>query len=418
MNGGTGLLGRENYPIVPLDELCDLCSGITKGRKIGSAATVEVPYMAVANVQDGSLKLDNVKTIKATPEEIQRYRLLPGDLLLTEGGDPDKLGRGAIWNGEITSCIHQNHIFRARKASEHVDMKYLAHLVSSPYGKRYFLRHSKQTTGIASINMGQLKRFPVPLPPLEEQRRIAAILDKGESIKALYAKREKAFLSVEEALFTALHEDDNRGLSGKAYSLSDVFWFQEGPGVRNWQFTTSGVKLLNVGNITIDGRVDLRRSERHVSEDEAFGRYSHFLVDEGDLLMPSSGIPIEGDGLLRTRSAFATSSDLPLCMNTSTIRFKPKMEEASLLFLQGWLQSREFRAQITKLVTGSAQKNFGPSHLKQLSITLPHPSLQDDFEKRLMRIRELRYSLNPSASNMVALMASLGNLAFNGAASA
>jgi type I restriction enzyme S subunit len=258
----------------------------------------------------------------------------------------------------------------------------------------------------------------IPLPPLEEQRRIAAILDKGESIKALFAKREKAFLSVEESLFTALHEDDNRGLTGKAYSLSDVFWFQEGPGVRNWQFTTSGIKLLNVGNITIDGRVDLRRSERHVSEDEAFGRYSHFLVDEGDLLMPSSGIPIEGDGLLRTRSAFATSSDLPLCMNTSTIRFKPKMEEASLLFLQGWLQSREFRVQITKLVTGSAQKNFGPSHLKQLSITLPHPSLQDDFEKKLTRVRELRHSLHPSESNLIELMFSLGNLAFNGGASA
>lgn len=128
MNGGTGLLGRENYPIVPLEELCDLCSGITKGRKIDSTVTVEVPYMAIANVQDGSLKLDNVKTIVATPEEIHRYRLLPGDLLLTEGGDSDKLGRGAIWNGEITSCIHQNHIFRARKASEYVDMEYLAHL--------------------------------------------------------------------------------------------------------------------------------------------------------------------------------------------------------------------------------------------------------------------------------------------------
>jgi type I restriction enzyme S subunit len=168
-----------------------------------------------------------------------------------------------------------------------------------------------------------------------------------------------------------------------------------------------------VGNITKDGKVDLLRSERHISGDEAFGRYNHFLVDEGDLLMPSSGIPIEEDGLLRTRSAFARSSDLPLCMNTSTIRFKPKMERASLLFLQGWLQSREFRVQITKLVTGSAQKNFGPSHLKQLSITLPHSDLQDDFEKRLLRIRKLRHSLNPSESNLAALVFSLGNLAFN-----
>jgi len=285
----------------------------------------------------------------------------------------------------------------------------------------WWLRHNKvylQSLGrgatFKEVSKEIVESIEIPLPPLEEQRRIATILDKGESIKAMFAKREKAFLSVEESLFAALHEGDNRGLTGRAYSLSDVFWFQEGPGVRNWQFTSSGVKLLNVGNITKDGKVDLLRSERHILEDEAFGRYNHFLVDEGDLLMPSSGIPIEEDGLLRTRSAFARSSDLPLCMNTSTIRFKPKMERASLLFLQGWLQSREFRVQITKLVTGSAQKNFGPSHLKQLSITLPHSDLQDDFEKRLLRIRKLRHSLNPSESNLAALVFSLGNLAFNG----
>jgi type I restriction enzyme S subunit len=312
-------------------------------------------------------------------------------------------------------CAIGRSVAAVRPLPQRLDTNYLHHFLRT---KTMALRHGSQGLAQGVITREMLLSLNIPLPPLEEQRRIAAILDKGESIKALFAKREKAFLSVEESLFTALHEDDNRGLTGKAYSLSDVFWFQEGPGVRNWQFTTSGIKLLNVGNITIDGRVDLRRSERHVSEDEAFGRYSHFLVDEGDLLMPSSGIPIEGDGLLRTRSAFATSSDLPLCMNTSTIRFKPKMEEASLLFLQGWLQSREFRVQITKLVTGSAQKNFGPSHLKQLSITLPHPSLQDDFEKKLTRVRELRHSLHPSESNLIELMFSLGNLAFNGGASA
>ena len=306
-------------------------------------------------------------------------------------------------------------VFRSKEA----DARYLRHfLVSDGFHRQFMQTVSGVGGSLLRARPKYVAKIKIPLPTLEEQRRIAAILDKGESIEALFSKREKAFRSVEESLFTALHEGDNRGLTGKAYSLSDVFWFQEGPGVRNWQFTTSGVKLLNVGNITIEGKVDLRRSERHVSEDEAFGKYSHFLVDEGDLLMPSSGIPIEGDGLLRTRSAFATSSDLPLCMNTSTIRFKPKKEAASLLFLQGWLQSREFRVQITKLVTGSAQKNFGPSHLKQLTITLPHPSLQDGFEKRLTRIRELRHSLHPSESNLSELMFSLGNLAFKGGVSA
>lgn len=100
-----------------------------------------------------------------------------GDLLLTEGGDPDKLGRGTVWNGEISECIHQNHIFRVRAASSLINMSFLSRLVASPAGKAYFLSKAKQTTGIASINLTQLRNFPVPLAPLSEQRRIAAKLD-------------------------------------------------------------------------------------------------------------------------------------------------------------------------------------------------------------------------------------------------
>jgi type I restriction enzyme S subunit len=172
-------------------------------------------------------------------------------------------------------------VFRGHEA----DPRYLRHFFLSDGFHRQFMQ---TVSGVGGSLLRARPRYVaniiIPLPPLEEQRRIAAILDKGEAIKALVAKREKVFHAVEESLFAALHEGDNRDLAGRPCSLSDVYWFQEGPGVRNWQFTPSGVKLLNVGNITIDGRVDLRKTERHVSEDEAFGRYSHFLVDEGDLL--------------------------------------------------------------------------------------------------------------------------------------
>ena len=152
---------------------------------------------------------------------------------------------------------------------------------------------------------------------------------------------------------------------------ANVFWFQEGPGVRNWQFTTSGIKLLNVANITKTGNIDLSKTDRCLSVEEVHQKYSHFLVDAGDLVIASSGISFDTDGLLRTRGAFVDSSHLPLCMNTSTIRFKAKEGVSDLEFLRFWLDSFEFRDQVTRLVTGSAQQNFGPSHLKQIKITLP-----------------------------------------------
>ncbi len=160
-------------------------------------------------------------------------------------------------------------------------------------------------------------------------------------------------------------------LKREELNFSDAYWFQEGPGVRKWQFTTSGIKLLNVANITTDGTIDLTKTDRCLSEAEVEQKYKHFLADAGDLVIASSGISFDSDGFLRTRGAFVEQRHLPLCMNTSTIRFKAEKGISDLHFLKFWLDSFEFREQITRLVTGSAQQNFGPSHLKQLSISLP-----------------------------------------------
>ena len=152
-----------------LGDVADIVSGITKGRKITGKSLREIPYLAVSNVQDKYLNLSIIKTLEASDDEIERYRLKQGDLLLTEGGDPDKLGRGTLWNNEVDECIHQNHVFRVRLTSKEFTPNYLNWIVGSEYGKRYFLKSAKQTTGIASINMGQLKKLPLLTPPLDLQ---------------------------------------------------------------------------------------------------------------------------------------------------------------------------------------------------------------------------------------------------------
>jgi type I restriction enzyme S subunit len=163
----------------------------------------------------------------------------------------------------------------------------------------------------------------------------------------------------------------NRNGAQARVPLREAFWFQEGPGVRKWQFTNSGIKLLNVANIEKGGTLNLQKSERYLSGEEVKKKYSHFLIDPGDLVVASSGISFDDDGLLRTRGAFVEQKHVPLCLNTSTIRFKAIKNVSDLRFLRFWLDSREFRSQVTKLVTGIAQQNFGPSHLKAIQITLP-----------------------------------------------
>lgn len=193
--------------VVPLSEIATVGSGITKGRKAPPARLVEVPYMTVANVQEKRLDLSNVKTIGASEAEIERYRLLTNDLLLTEGGDPDKLGRGVVWKSELPVSIHQNHVFRVRAIDASVDMTWLSWEIGSDYGKRYFLRAAKQTTGIATINSSQLRGFPVRIPSKAAIATFRERLDRAEALKATSVRRVDAFAT----LFASLQHRAFRG---------------------------------------------------------------------------------------------------------------------------------------------------------------------------------------------------------------
>jgi type I restriction enzyme S subunit len=190
-----------------LDDVADISSGITKGRKLNGASTREVPYLAVVNVQDRRLDLTTVKTIEATEAEIGRYHLEGDDLLLTEGGDPDKLGRGSLWKEEVPECIHQNHIFRVRLTTDHVTPLFLNWLIGSARGKKYFLKSAKQTTGIASINLRQLRAFPMLTPPPALQERFALAID---GLSSLTAGMQQSLTSL-DALFTSLQHRAFRG---------------------------------------------------------------------------------------------------------------------------------------------------------------------------------------------------------------
>ena len=182
---GDPVTNPKGWEVDRLDHVAEIVSGVTKGRKLDNQQTVCAPYMRVANVQDGHLVLDEIKLIEVLPSDVKKYALLDGDLLATEGGDPDKLGRCAVWKNQIKDCIHQNHIFRIRLQTNKVIPEYVGFLMGSNHGKKYFLRSSKQTTGIASINSTQLKSFPTFLPPLPLQQQFAAIVEKTEQQKTL-----------------------------------------------------------------------------------------------------------------------------------------------------------------------------------------------------------------------------------------
>jgi len=155
------------------------------GTDVSGHKSVELPYLRVANVQDGRLDLSIIKTVRVRVDEVESYSLVPGDVLMTEGGDLDKLGRGTMWRGEIENCLHQNHIFRIRADRAMLEPEFFSLVVESDIAKRYFNRVAKRTTNLASTNKTQVRAFQFPVPPTnDEQRDIVAIMKASKGALA------------------------------------------------------------------------------------------------------------------------------------------------------------------------------------------------------------------------------------------
>ena len=196
---GLGTIPAD-WEVVRLGDVATVQTGRAVNKGSRSDGVLEVPYLSVANVKDGYLDLGVVKTMRVSQSEIQRYGLRQGDVLFTEGGDADKLGRGTVWKEEIPLCLHQNHVFAVRPEFGVLKSEFLSAFAGSGFGKRYFLGAAKQTTNLASVNSSQLKQMTLALPDIREQGKIiGALSGMGVSIQEATAERNNLQVLKESA---------------------------------------------------------------------------------------------------------------------------------------------------------------------------------------------------------------------------
>ena len=183
-------------------------SGITLGKKYEKADNlVERPYLRVANVQGGYVDLSMLTTIEVTKDEDLKYRLCDGDVLMTEGGDRDKLGRGCVWHGEIEPCLHQNHIFAVQTSKDTLLPEFLEYLTVSDVGRSYFDVTAIKTTNLACTSSSKVLAFTIPLPSVEEQAEIVEALNtKCAGIDALIAKKQQYLTEIENYKKSLIYE--------------------------------------------------------------------------------------------------------------------------------------------------------------------------------------------------------------------
>jgi type I restriction enzyme S subunit len=166
---------------VTVGEIGEISGGITVNSKRGILPK-KMPYLRVANVYANELRLDEISEIGVRENEIQRALLQDGDLLVVEGnGSADQIGRVAIWNGNVSPCLHQNHIIKVRFEPKEV-AEYILYWLLSDGGREQINRVASSTSGLYTLSLSKVANLKIPLPPLAEQRRIVAEVERRLSV--------------------------------------------------------------------------------------------------------------------------------------------------------------------------------------------------------------------------------------------
>lgn len=303
-----------------------------------------------------------------------------GDILFSEIRPANKR-YALVAQNDTSNYIASTKLMVLRLVDKTVDLQFIYHFLTSNCMLTYLQSRAEDRSGtFPQITFeSELNDFVLDLPDLSTQRRIAAVLgaldDKIEVNRKICENLEAQAQALFKAWFVDFEPFGGKRPEGwKEVGLPEVFYFQEGPGIRNWQYVAeNGVRFINIrcivnGDIWVD-------SANMISEEEANGKYSHFLLQENDIVMSCSGT--------LGRYAIVRKDHLPLCLNTSVIRFRPKNGFADFSWLYGYLGSEEFLSQQKALANGSVQANFGPTHLKNMKVMLPDAVTREKYHQAI-----------------------------------
>lgn len=354
-----------------LRDVAEIGAGVTLGRELGTARSVEYPYLRVANVKDGYIDISEIKTVRILPSEFERFRLLKGDILLTEGGDFDKLGRGGVWDGSIPNCLHQNHIFRIRLRNGFIPEFFAAYMASTA-GRAYFLSCSKQTTNLASINKSQLSSMPVFVPSIVVQRRVAAILTAADAAISATEALINKILATQSALSVGLLADlDPSNTVGEVLEGTP----KNGLYKPASDYKTDGTRIVRIDSIQ-SGSIRSWDSLQRVGLNLAEERY--FALRNGDILINRvNSIDYVG------KSAVVRDLAGPAVFESNVMRCRVRKGQVRPAYVGLWLSTSQAMAHFRSCAKSAiSQASINQTDVRSCPIAIPDLSEQDAIVAR------------------------------------
>lgn len=356
-------------------KLSDIC-GFRKGKVSVSTLTLQT-YVSTENMlpnKGGIIVANSLPTVEFT----QEYK--KGDILVSNIRPYFKKIWQARWDG---GCSNDVLVFQG---NSNINRDFLYYILANDDFFAYSMATSKGTK-MPRGDKTSIMKYEVPAFDIDTQIRIASVIrcldEKIELNAAINKNLEQQIKTLYTYYFVDGRKDD-----WKEIPLSEIIFFQEGPGIRNWQYVEDGVKFINIHCIS-NGEIDTSTANK-ISNAEASGKYSHFMLEPYDIVMSCSGT--------LGRYAIVQQKDLPLCLNTSVIRFRPKHYDSDYSYVYGYMTSNEFLNQQQMMANGSAQVNFGPTHLKKIAIYEPPIQLRKKFNDLVFSMIE-RLIANRAESN-------------------
>jgi type I restriction enzyme, S subunit len=209
---GDPVTNPKGWPIETIEMLADVQGGLqlSPGRE---ALPLKMPYLRVANVYRDRLSLSEIKTIGVSGSELERVSLALGDVLVVEGhGNPEEIGRTAVWDGSIDPCVHQNHLIRVRPDSSRLSSVYLSRWLNSVGGRKQLISAGKTTSGLNTISVRNVKAVRLPVPPIELQSSYARL---AKSLGYMENQISAAKTSLEGLFASLLHRAFSGDLTAK-----------------------------------------------------------------------------------------------------------------------------------------------------------------------------------------------------------
>jgi type I restriction enzyme S subunit len=318
-----------------------------------------------------------------------------GDVLMTEGGDLDKLGRGTVWDDEIENCLHQNHVFAVRPDPSKLLPEYLALVTQSSYARAYFESTGTKTTNLASTSSSKIRDFRIPLVDLDEQRRIADFLDaETAQIDALVGTYENIKIILRERVqrLIDMHIDE----AGEPIPLKYFVRFREGPGIMAIDFRDEGTPLIRIAGLQ-NGSVTLNGAN-FLDGEMVATRWPQFRLRMGDYI-------ISGSATMGAVSVVRDPATVGAIPYTGLIVLRPAKQDVLMEYVAVTLNSSQFTRQIDLLKAGATMQHFGPTHLAQVSLPFPSTERQRTIASAIQEVWDQEARTRAAIDQQLSLLA-------------